>query len=65
MKLVENIKASYDEMVHKVSWPSGKELTQSSVVVLVASLVLALIVWMMDICFEKLMLFVYGLFEKL
>lgn len=62
MKLVENIKASYDEMVHKVSWPTSKELAQSSVVVLVASLVLALIVWAMDLCFEKIMTFVYGLF---
>lgn len=62
MKLVENVKASYDELVHKVSWPSWKELTQSSVVVLVASLVLALVVWVMDFCFEKIMTFVYGLF---
>ena len=61
MKLVENIKASYDEMVHKVSWPSGKELAQSSVVVLVASLVLALIVWVMDLGFENLMTAVYKL----
>ena len=62
MKLVEKCKASYDEMVHKVSWPSRKELTQSSVVVLVASLVLALVVWVMDLCFENIMTFVYGLF---
>ncbi len=62
MKLVENIKLSYDELVHKVSWPSKKELAQSAVVVLVASLVLALIVWVMDLFFEKIMTFVYGLF---
>ncbi|MCQ2324822.1 MAG: preprotein translocase subunit SecE [Paludibacteraceae bacterium] len=62
MKLVENIKLSYDELVHKVSWPSKKELAQSSVIVLVASLVLALIVWVMDLFFEKVMTFVYGLF---
>ncbi len=62
MKLVENIKLSYDEMVHKVSWPSKKELAQSAVIVLVASLVLALIVWVMDLFFEKVMTFVYGLF---
>lgn len=62
MKLVENIKLSYDELVHKVSWPSKKELAQSSVIVLVASLVLALVVWVMDLFFEKVMTFVYGLF---
>ncbi len=62
MKLVENIKLSYDELVHKVSWPTSKELAQSAVVVLVASLVLALVVWAMDLFFEKVMTFVYGLF---
>ena len=61
MKLVEKLKASYDEMVHKVSWPSAKELTQSSVVVLVASLVLALVVWVMDLSFERIMDAIYKL----
>lgn len=62
MKLVENIKESYTELVHKVSWPTRKELAQSAVVVLIASLILALIVWIMDWCFESIMTFVYGLF---
>jgi preprotein translocase subunit SecE len=48
MKLVENVKESYNELVHKVSWPTLKELSQSSVVVLIASLIMALIVWLMD-----------------
>lgn len=62
MKLVENIKESYTELVHKASWPTRKELAQSSVVVLIASLILALIVWLMDWCFENTMTFIYGLF---
>jgi len=62
MKLVENIKESYTELVQKVSWPTRKELSQSAVVVLVASIILALIVWLMDWCFENIMTFVYGLF---
>jgi preprotein translocase subunit SecE len=62
MKFVENIKESYNELVHKVSWPSRKELAQSSVIVLIASIILALIVWLMDYCFESIMTFVYGLF---
>lgn len=62
MKLVENIKESYTELVQKVSWPTRKELSQSAVVVLVASIILALIVWLMDLCFENIMTFVYGLF---
>ena len=62
MKLVENIKASYTELVHKVSWPTRKEVANSAVLVMVASLILALVVWLMDFCFEHLMTFIYGLF---
>ena len=62
MKLVENIKESFNDLVHKVSWPTRKELAQSAVVVLIASIILALIVWLMDWCFESIMTFVYGLF---
>ena len=62
MAFVENVKESYNELVHKVSWPTRKELAQSSVIVLIASIILALIVWLMDWCFESIMTFVYGLF---
>ena len=62
MKIVESLKASYYELVHKTSWPTSKELANSAVLVLIASLVLALIVWFMDFCFESLMTFIYGLF---
>ena len=61
MAFVENVKESYNELVHKVSWPTRKELAQSSVIVLIASIILALIVWLMDTCFENIMSFVYGL----
>ena len=62
MSFVENVKESYNELVHKVSWPTRKELAQSSVIVLIASIILALIVWLMDWCFESIMTFIYGLF---
>ena len=62
MKVVEYVKESYNELVYKVSWPTRKELAQSSVIVLIASIILALIVWLMDWCFESIMTFVYGLF---
>lgn len=62
MKLIDNIKASYNELVYKVTWPTGKELANSSVLVLIASIILALIVWLMDFVFESAMSFLYGLF---
>ena len=62
MKFVENLKESYNELVNKVSWPTRKELSKSAVLVLIASIILALIVWLMDFSFESIMAFVYGLF---
>lgn len=62
MKLWDNVKESYAELVYKVSWPTRKELAQSAVIVLVASLILALVVWAMDWAFESIMTLVYGLF---
>ena len=60
-KIAKYCKESYDELVHKVSWPSRSELTSSAVVVLFASLLIALVVWTMDSAFESVMKFVYGL----
>ena len=62
MKFVDNLKESYTELVHKVSWPTRKELSKSAVLVLIASIILALVVWLMDKCFESIMTFIYGLF---
>jgi preprotein translocase subunit SecE len=58
-KIVNYCKACYDELAHKTTWPSYKELTHSAVVVLAASLVIAIVVFVMDICFKNIMSFVY------
>ncbi|HEY5589480.1 MAG TPA: preprotein translocase subunit SecE [Paludibacter sp.] len=60
MKIISYIKESYSELVQKVSWPTRQELTNSAVVVLIASLIIALIVWLMDVSFEAIMKFIYG-----
>lgn len=61
-KTREGLKESYNELVHKVSWPTRSELTSSAVVVLVASIILALVVLVMDTSFEWIMTQIY---EKL
>ena len=48
-------KESYDELVHKVSWPTRSELSSSAVVVLTASLLIALVVFLMDSAFQFIM----------
>ena len=39
------IKESYDELVKKVSWPTWSELQSSSSIVAIASLIIALIIF--------------------
>ncbi|MCR4817000.1 MAG: preprotein translocase subunit SecE [Bacteroidales bacterium] len=50
-KFGEYVKSSYDELVHKVSWPTFKELQNSAVVVAVAAVILAIIIFLMDYVF--------------
>lgn len=52
MKIVNYFKEMYDELAHKVSWPTMSELGNSVVVVSIASLVIALIVFLMDAIFN-------------
>ena len=54
-KITNYCKESYDELVHKVSWPTRSELSSSAVVVLTASLLIALVVFLMDSAFQFIM----------
>ena len=54
-------KDSYEELVHKTTWPTRSELMSSAVVVLTASLCIALVVFVMDWFFQSGMELVYGL----
>ncbi len=47
-KFTNYIQSAYDELVHKVTWPSWEELQQSTVLVLVALLLLTLLIFVMD-----------------
>ena len=58
-KIIAYFKDSYNELVHKVSWPSRTELSSSAVVVLFASLIIAVLVFVIDTVFEKVMSFIY------
>ncbi len=58
-KIADYCKACYDELAHKTTWPTGKQLTHTAMVVLSASLVIALIVFCMDTVFRYAMGFIY------
>jgi preprotein translocase subunit SecE len=59
-KFVNYCKLCYNELTHEVTWPTFKELMQSASIVLVASLIIALVVFAMDWVFKTLMLFIYS-----
>ncbi|MCH5175606.1 MAG: preprotein translocase subunit SecE [Prevotellaceae bacterium] len=61
--IIKYCKESYDELVHKVTWPTNKELTSQAVLVLSASIIIALLVFVIDSVFEELMKLVYSLFN--
>ena len=61
--IITYCKESYDELVHKVTWPTSKELTSQAILVLSASIIIALLVFVVDSAFEKLMQLVYSLFN--
>ncbi|MCI6295262.1 MAG: preprotein translocase subunit SecE [Bacteroidales bacterium] len=58
-KVIAICKDSYDELSHKTTWPTRKELTHSAIVVLTASIIIALVVFLMDTVFESLMQLIY------
>ena len=62
-KIINYCKVSYDELKHKTTWPSRSELMNSAVLVLTASLCIALVVFVVDQAFQHGMELVYGLFR--
>ena len=58
-KIIANIKESYNELVYKVSWPTLPELSNSAVVVMIASLIIAVLISVIDLGFENVMRFFY------
>jgi preprotein translocase subunit SecE len=53
-KIINYIKESYNELVHKVSWPTQQELTSSTVVVMTASLLMAIVLFAIDFVFKSI-----------
>lgn len=54
-KFITFVRESIDEMRTKVTWPKYRDLQQSSILVLVASLIFALIIGAIDYGFQYLM----------
>ncbi|MCF8233874.1 MAG: preprotein translocase subunit SecE [Bacteroidales bacterium] len=62
LRIATYVKESYDELLHKVSWPTWSELQSSAIVVSIASLIIAIVVYLMDKSFQLILEGFYGLF---
>ena len=58
-KVTEYIKESYEELTEKVTWPTWSELQNSAILVLVAAIIIALIILLMDQSFGRLLQYFY------
>lgn len=61
LKLLTNIEESYTELRYKTSWPTKKQVVKSAIIVMVASVIIALIIFLMDLVVDNFMHFIYSL----
>jgi len=59
-KVADYIKEAYNELVHKVSWPTRQELASSTIIVMTASLIMAVVVFGIDFVFESMVKLFYS-----
>ena len=60
-RFINYLKESYAEMTKKVAWPTWDKLQSSAIVVMVASVIIALMIFAMDFVIETVMKFIYTL----
>lgn len=60
-KLGTYIQEAYDELVHKVTWPTWEELQQTTIIVLVSLLVVTVLFLGMDQISERLLKLIYNI----
>ncbi|MFN4972083.1 MAG: preprotein translocase subunit SecE [Bacteroidota bacterium] len=63
-KLKEYLKLSTDELVNKVSWPTWEDLQESTIIVMIASLIIAMIIYAVDLAGSNLLRVFYQLFQS-
>ena len=58
------IQEAYDELIHKVTWPTWEELQQTTIIVLIALSLVTAVVFGMDFFSENVLQFVYKTLGK-
>ena len=60
-KIGTYVKESYKELATKVTWPTWDKLQSSAILVMVVTLILAVIVWLIDLVIRGIMTGIYQL----
>ena len=61
-KVSTYFKESIRELMEKVTWPTWAQLQQSTLIVLIATVIITGVVWVMDLASNGLLKLVYSLF---
>jgi preprotein translocase subunit SecE len=59
-KIGTYIQEAYDELLHKVTWPTWENLQQTTIIVLVSLIVITLIIFGMDAVSENVLKIIYN-----
>ena len=59
--ILTNIQEAYDELRYKTSWPTKKQLVKSALIVMIASVIIALIIFVMDQIVDRFMHLIYSI----
>ena len=62
-KISTYFRESYQELTEKVTWPSWMQLQQSTVIVLVATVLITAMVWIMDFASSQILKLIYSFFK--
>ena len=62
IKTINYIRESFFELTERVTWPSWEELIEGAIVVVIVCLVLSVLIFGVDLAFEKGLEFIYSSF---
>ena len=60
-KIGTYVKESWKELTTKVTWPTWDKLQSSTILVMVTTLILAVIIWLIDLVIRTIMMGIYSL----
>ena len=60
-KIGTYVKESWKELTTKVTWPTWDKLQSSAILVMVTTLILAVIIWLIDLVIRTIMMGIYQL----